>query len=104
MSRPSTTTPAATALLPYAKIARSTTRATASARAARRCSFGRGLALIGRAKVFYDELKRFAETLAAGGTWGDAWRRYYEEESKAPTWNKAGGDIGRKRSYFWSVR
>ncbi|MEE2940796.1 MAG: hypothetical protein VX460_10460 [Planctomycetota bacterium] len=65
--------------------------------------FGRGLALIGRAKVFYDEPKRFAETLAAGGTWGDAWRRYYEEESKAPTWSKAGGDIGRKRAYFWSV-
>ena len=60
--------------------------------------FGRGLALIGRAKVFYDEPKRFAETLAAGGTWGDAWRRYYEEESKAPTWGKAGGDIGRKRA------
>ena len=52
-------------------------------------------------------LLRRAEALrgdaAAGGTWGDAWRRYYEEESKAPTWSKAGGDIGRKRSYFWSV-
>jgi hypothetical protein len=65
--------------------------------------FGRGLALIGRAKVFYDEPKGFSATLASGGTLGDAWGQYFELESRAPNWSQAGGDIGRKRSYFWSV-
>ncbi len=64
--------------------------------------FGGGLAMVGRAKVFYDEPRGFAEELAAGGTIGHAWARYYAEEG-ASTWSKAGGDIGRKRSYFWSV-
>ncbi|MEZ6194591.1 MAG: hypothetical protein R3F20_02520 [Planctomycetota bacterium] len=65
--------------------------------------FGRGLALVGRAKVFYDEPRGFAEALAAGATVGEAWARYGEIESKAASWSKVGGDIGRKRSYFWSV-
>ncbi len=65
--------------------------------------FGRGLALIGRAKVFYDEPKGFSSTLAAGGSLGDTWTQYFELESRAETWGEAGGDIGRKRSYFWSV-
>ena len=65
--------------------------------------FGQGLALVGRAKVFYDEPRGFCDELAAGGTFGAAWARYFEEESRAPTWGLAGGDIGRKRAYFWSV-
>ncbi len=65
--------------------------------------FGGGLALVGRAKVFYDEPLGFSQILASGGTIGEAWAQYYEIESNAPTWSKAGGDIGRKRSYFWSV-
>ena len=65
--------------------------------------FGNGVALVGRAKVFYDEPRGFAETLGAGGTVGDAWARYYELESSAASWGRVGGDIGRKRSYFWSV-
>lgn len=65
--------------------------------------FGRGLALVGRAKVFYDEPKGFSDILASGGTLGAAWAQYFQVESEAPTWGKAGGDIGRKRSYFWSV-
>ena len=65
--------------------------------------FGSGLALVGRAKVFYDEPRGFAETLAAGGTVGDAWARYYALEGAAESWAQVGGDIGRKRAYFWSV-
>lgn len=62
-----------------------------------------GLALVGRAKVFYDEPRDFAETLGAGATFGEAWARYFELESGAESWSKVGGDIGRKRAYFWSV-
>jgi hypothetical protein len=65
--------------------------------------FTGGLALVGRAKVFYDEPKGFSQSLAAGQTIGEAWAKYYELESQASTWKQAGGDIGRKRSYFWSV-
>ena len=61
--------------------------------------FANGLALVGRAKVFYDEPRGFSEALGQGRTFGDAWARYFEIESAAPT----GGDIGRKRAYFWSV-
>ncbi|MCA8951188.1 MAG: hypothetical protein KDE27_16900, partial [Planctomycetes bacterium] len=60
------------------------------------------VALIGRAKVFYDEPRGFAATLAAGGSVGDAWRRYFAVEA-AGSWQQAGGDIGRKRAYFWSL-
>lgn len=65
--------------------------------------FANGLALVGRAKVFYDEPRGFAETLRRGGTFGDAWARYFAIEARAATWSDVGGDIGRKRSYFWSV-
>ena len=62
-----------------------------------------GLALVGRAKVFYDEPREFCQSLAAGKTIGEAWARYYELESLAEDVDKVGGGIGRKRSYFWSV-
>ena len=65
--------------------------------------FAGGLALVGRAKVFYDESRGFAEALAAGETFGAAWAQYFELESGAAGWSKVGGDIGRKRAYFWSV-
>lgn len=65
--------------------------------------FGNGLALVGRAKVFYDEPREFAATLARGETFGAAWARYFAVESEAEKWSRVGGDIGRKRSYFWSV-
>lgn len=61
------------------------------------------VALVGRAKVFYDEPRGFCETLRDGGTFGDAWRRYFDVESSAASWREVGGDIGRKRAYFWSV-
>ncbi|MCA8970710.1 MAG: hypothetical protein KDC95_13030 [Planctomycetes bacterium] len=65
--------------------------------------FGNALALIGRAKVFYDAPRGFCEALGEGKTVGAAWARYFELESQAESWSRVGGDIGRKRSYFWSV-
>jgi hypothetical protein len=65
--------------------------------------FGNGLALVGRAKVFYDEPPGFCEALGAGATFGDAWRRGFEIEAAATDWDHVGGDIGRKRMLFWSV-
>ncbi len=62
-----------------------------------------GLALIGRAKVFYDAPRGFYAALAAGETVGGAWRRYFELESQARSMAEVGGGIGRKRAYFWSV-
>lgn len=62
-----------------------------------------GLALVGRAKVFYDEPREFAATFGSGATFGAAWKRYFELESAAKTWAEVGDDIGRKRAYFWSV-
>lgn len=64
--------------------------------------YGGGVGMIGRAKVFYDEPRGFAAVLAEGGTLGDTWRHYFEVESQS-SWAQAGGDIGRKRSYFWSL-
>lgn len=64
---------------------------------------GGALAILGRAKVFYDEPRGFAETLRSGGRMGDALRRYFELERAGPTWDSVGGDIGRKRAYFWSL-
>ena len=61
------------------------------------------VAMLGRAKVFYDEPREFAEVLGKGGTIGDAWKRYFELESQASNWDEVGGDIGRKRAYFWSI-
>jgi hypothetical protein len=64
--------------------------------------YGRGLAMLGRAKVFYDEPRGFAQELAAGRTIGHAWAHYFDAEARV-SWSEAGGDIGRKRAYFWSV-
>lgn len=64
--------------------------------------FAGGVAMMGRAKVFYDSPRGFGAALAEGGTVGHAWARYFNEETRS-TWARAGGDIGRKRSYFWSV-
>lgn len=61
------------------------------------------LAIVGRAKVFYDEPRGFATALGAGETVGAAWRRYFEIESRAASWGEVGDDIGRKRAYFWSI-
>lgn len=65
--------------------------------------FADGLALVGRAKVFYDEPREFAAALGAGQTFGQAWQRYFLVESAARSWGEVGDDIGRKRAYFWSV-
>jgi len=65
--------------------------------------FARGLALVGRAKVFYDEPRDFARTFGEGATFGESWAHYFDVESRADAWSKVGGDIGRKRAYFWSV-
>lgn len=61
------------------------------------------LAMVGRAKVFYDEPRGFCGALAEGASFGEAWRRYFVIEGAAANWNDVGEDIGRKRSYFWSV-
>ncbi len=61
-----------------------------------------GLALVGRAKVFYDSPRGFYEALGEGKNFGAAWREYFRIESEARNWNEVGQDIGRKRSYFWS--
>lgn len=61
------------------------------------------LAIVGRAKVFYDEPRGFCAALAEGATFGDAWRRYFAIEGAAASWGEVGDDIGRKRAYFWSV-
>lgn len=61
------------------------------------------VAMVGRAKVFYDEPRGFCDALAAGATFGDAWRRYFAIEGAASDWAEVGDDIGRKRAYFWSV-
>jgi hypothetical protein len=61
------------------------------------------LALVGRAKVFYDEPRGFCEALGKGATFGEAWRRYFAVEAAAKSWGEVGGDIGRKRAYFWSM-
>ena len=45
----------------------------------------------------------FCEALKEGRTFGEAWARYFEVESKAESWSAAGGDIGRKRACFWSL-
>jgi len=61
------------------------------------------LAIVGRAKVFYDEPRGFSETLRDGGSVGAAWQHYFDAEGAVESWGRAGGDIGRKRSYFWSL-
>ncbi len=61
------------------------------------------LAMVGRAKVFYDEPRGFCAALGEGKTCGEAWRQYFAIEGAASDWNEVGGDIGRKRAYFWSL-
>jgi hypothetical protein len=61
------------------------------------------LAVVGRAKVFYDAPRGFYPALAEGRTVGEAWARYFELESAATNRKQVGGGIGRKRAYFWSV-
>lgn len=63
--------------------------------------YGNGLALVGRGKVFYDEPREFWKMMGKGGTFGDAWKRYFQVESGDAVLFKDG--IGRKRSYFWSL-
>ena len=63
--------------------------------------YGNGLALIGRGKVFYDEPREFWKVLGTGGTYGDAWKRYFQVESGDSVLAQDG--IGRKRTYFWSL-
>lgn len=65
--------------------------------------FGQGLALVGRAKVFYDEPAGFTAALSEGKTIGAAWARYFDHDSAAADYSSVGGDIGRKKAYFWSV-
>lgn len=65
--------------------------------------YAQGLALVGRAKVFYDEPRGFYEAVGEGLSCGDGWRRYFETEAAAHDVNEVGGGIGRKRAYFWSV-
>jgi hypothetical protein len=61
------------------------------------------LAIVGRSKVFYDRPRGFCEALASGKTFGEALHAYFILESKAKSWKHVGGDIGRKRAYFWAV-
>jgi len=63
--------------------------------------YGDGLALVGRGKVFYDEPREFWKAMGAGGTFGEAWRHYFDVESGDGELAKDG--IGRKRAYFWSM-
>ncbi len=62
----------------------------------------RGLALIGRSKVFYDQPREMWSTLAAGGTMGDVWKRYFAVEAADAELGATNG-IGRKRALFWNV-
>ena len=63
-----------------------------------------GLALVGRAKTFYDFPRDFAEEFAgAGKTFGEALAHYYDVESQAKDWEEVGGGIGRKRAYWWGI-
>lgn len=61
------------------------------------------LAMVGRAKVFYDGPRGFAEALGEGKTFGAAWQRYFAIESETKDWREVGDDIGRKRSYLLLV-
>ncbi len=65
--------------------------------------FTPALTIVGRSKVFYDAPRGFSEALREGKNIGDALRRYFELESQAKTWQTVGGDIGRKRCYFWAT-
>lgn len=62
----------------------------------------RGLALVGRSKVFYDEPREFWKVLGAGGTVGEAYRHYFDLEAADAQLDEENG-IGCKRSYFWCI-
>ncbi len=62
----------------------------------------RGLSLIGRSKVFYDEPGDTWGVLGRGGGMGDVWSSYFESESQDGSLFTDNG-IGRKRAYFWCV-
>ena len=61
--------------------------------------FGNGLALVGRAKVYFDEPGGFAEELAKGRTYGQAWAKNFDLDSQNPKIH----DVSRKKAYFWSL-
>ncbi|NCO90371.1 MAG: hypothetical protein COZ06_37855 [Armatimonadetes bacterium CG_4_10_14_3_um_filter_66_18] len=63
----------------------------------------KGLVSLARAKVFNDEPREFCQTLADGGNWGDAWRRYFELESADAALTTLDEGIRRKKAYFWSL-
>lgn len=63
----------------------------------------KGLALVGRSKVFYDSPREFGRALGEGRTFGEAYRRYFELERAATDPEEVGGGIGRKRAYFWGL-
>jgi len=65
--------------------------------------YGQGLVLLGRAKVFNDEPRELFQTLASGGNWGEAWRRYFEVESQDPALATEEQGIRQKKAYFWSL-
>ncbi|MEQ8764613.1 MAG: hypothetical protein RL885_11845 [Planctomycetota bacterium] len=62
--------------------------------------YGNGLALIGRAKVFYDIPRGFEEAFAKG-TFGDVLRRYFEIESQDEKLGRSVASLN--RAYFWSI-
>jgi len=62
-----------------------------------------GLVVMARSKVFNDEPREFFKVLSEGGSWGDAWRRYYELEANDARLNTLEQGIRRKKAHFWSV-
>ena len=63
----------------------------------------KGIALVGRAKGFYDFPRDFPQQLGLGKTFGEAFEHYYDAESAEKNVDNVGGGIGRKRAYFWAV-
>lgn len=64
--------------------------------------FLNGLAVVSRAKVFYDWPRGFPSELAKpGAVFGSGWMRYFQEESNDA--KLASQVAGCKRSYTWSV-
>ncbi|HRF00774.1 MAG TPA: hypothetical protein PLI18_09670 [Pirellulaceae bacterium] len=64
--------------------------------------YGEGLALLSRAKVFYDAPRGFAESFGGeAGGFGAALATYFEHESRD---ERLGNDVaGYDRVYFWSI-
>ena len=64
--------------------------------------YGNGLALLSRAKVFYDAPRGFSEAFGAEqGNFGATWTAYFEHESHD---ERMGRDVaGYDRAYFWSL-